>query len=206
MKEKFRNHLAYNWWLYIVVAVLVLVLWLSLFSRLAQPNNNEQINITYIGTSFDHLKLQSDLYDELPERTEQNIKKISVENAVIDGEYDLNTLLRARLAGNCDFVIIEGSIIEEYEIDLASYFAQLDIASFERIFGDIEAVTTDDKIFGLLCNSGTKMDNYYSGKNTCKIFFNKNSVNLSNLFGGKVEQDAAVQVIKYLTERKDVKA
>lgn len=204
MKEKLRNHLVYNWWLYLVSAVLVLALWLTVFARLAQPKANEQINITYIGTSFDHMKLQSDLYDSLPQRTAQGIKRISVENAVIEGEYDLNTLLRARAAGNCDFFIIENSVLENYKINLASYFPQLESEAVESIFGNVDKVAEEGKIFGLNCNSGMKISDYYSGKSECKIFFNKNSVNLSSLFDGKSEQDAAVQVIKYLTEGKDV--
>ncbi len=202
--KNLRNHIHYYWWTYIVAVVLVFALWLPLFSRLAEPKANEQINITYIGTSFNHLKLQSDLYDILPQRTKQGVKRISVENAVIEGEYDLNTILRARLAGSCDFFIIERSVIEDYEIDLASYFSEVDVTKLEKIFENIDKVTENNKNYGIALNSGMKISTYYSGKDGCVIFFNKNSVNMSDLFGNNTENDACVQVIKYLTEGKDV--
>ncbi len=204
MKTGLRNHLYYHWWVYVMSAALIVALWLSVFDRLAQPKANEQINITYIGGSFDHLKLQSDLYDVLPERTQQNIKRISVENAVIEGEYDLNTILRARTAGSCDFFIIESSVIGQYEMDLSSYFPEADASALETLVEDVEYIAEGGKVYGLSCTGGMTLASYYSGKNECMIFFNKHSVNLSDLFGGNEKQDAALQIIRFLTEAKDV--
>lgn len=201
-----RDHLYYHWWVYVISAVCVVALWLSVFGKLSQSAANEQINITYFGSSFDHISLQSDLYQLLPEKTMQNIKRISVENAVIEGEYDLNTLLRARISGNCDFFIIENAVLEEYEIDLASYFSPLESGALERLFGGAEQVEQNGKTYGIACGGHANITRYYSGSGSCQIFFNVNSVNLSDLSGGDKMQDAAIQAALYLTEDRNVSA
>lgn len=204
MKERLRNHIVYYWWTYLISAVLIIMLWTTLFSKLAEPKANEQINITYIGSAFDHVKLQSDLQDVIPELSEQNIKRVSVENAGINGEYELNTILRARLAGNCDFIIIEGKVLEDYKLDLASYFAEVDADTLTQYFVNCENITEDNKTYGITLPSECKLHNYYLGKSDLKVFFNKNSVNLSDLFDGIKEQNAALEILKYLAEAKDV--
>jgi ABC-type glycerol-3-phosphate transport system substrate-binding protein len=204
MKSSLKNYLRYNWWMYIVSAILVLALWLSVFSKLAELKANEQINITYIGSAFNHLELQSDLQDAMPDITNQNIKRVSVENAVVDGDYDLNTILRARSSGSCDFFIIESSVIEKYEMNLASYFSELSVSEIEKFFGNIGRVEEDGKLFGIELNENARLYDYYTGNGKLKIFFVNQSVNLSTLNGGDEEQDAAIQVIKFLAESNNV--
>lgn len=206
MKTKIRNYLYYHWWFYVISAVLVAALWGTVFAKLAEPKDYEQINITYIGSSFDHIKLQSDLEKVLPERSKQTIKRITVENAVIGGEYELNSILRSRTSGGCDFFIIESTVIEEYKVDLASYFPEVESQTAAGLFGGTEQATQGDKVFGLSLDEAGNIADYYSGKGVCEIFFNRHSVNLSDMFGGKKEQDAALAAVKYLTEVKDVQA
>lgn len=204
MKKRFRNHLAYNWWLYIISCVLVAVFWVSVFTKLAEPKAHEQIAITYIGGSFQSDRLREELSACLPGLSGQGIRRVSVESVPVEGEYDLNMILRARMSGGCDFLILESDVTERFDIHLASYFAEVDAELLQTFFDGVERIEEEGKTYGILVRNGTRWYDYYAGDGALQIFFAEGSVNLGTLNGGTEEQDAALQMIKYLTEERNV--
>lgn len=200
MKIKLRTYFGYYWWTYVISAILAVVLWFSVFTLLAKPAENEQINITYIGTSFDAPALQSDLYEVMPALSRQGISRITVENGIVGGEVQLDTLLRSRIAGNCDFFMIESAVVKSYSLDYASYFEELPELTVEKYFPGSKGAVQNGKTFGIIPPGYARTGDYYGGKGEVYLFFVNNSVNLGDLYGGDGTYDAALKAAVWLTE------
>lgn len=78
-KREIKIHLQYSWWIYLLLAIAVVAIWLSIFAKLAEPKANEMLNITIVG-SVDENKMQSGISTALNGKTEKPLKEIRVES------------------------------------------------------------------------------------------------------------------------------
>ena len=63
--------LKYNWWVYLLVIMIPIIVWSIVFTEMQKPADNEKISILYVGNNFDAEQLQKDLCERLPELTDQ---------------------------------------------------------------------------------------------------------------------------------------
>ena len=77
-----KRHFQYNWYKYLAVILLPILLWCFLFNLLSKPQNREQVRILFVGESLDVASLQIDLQVALPTLSAQPLKEITVMQAV----------------------------------------------------------------------------------------------------------------------------
>lgn len=191
MKQKFSNHFQYNWWVYIVIALTFVLLWSFVFESLAKPAANERLYISFIGTDFNHTKLQFDLEEGLFE--ESYTREVFVESAVPQG--NLNDLLYVRSQGEFDAVILPETYIFNGMAD--TYFGPLNQSQVTELLGDVTFYEENGQAYGILLE-GERFSQYYTGAETCYLFVAPVSQNFAGIFGGNASDDAVVRLIEYL--------
>lgn len=198
--KKITSHLQYNLWIYLLIALLAIVFWVTVFGSLASPEDNEKITILYFGSDLDSNALQEDISEKISLLTEQNIKQVSID-AVDTRNYQLiHQLLPTRIY-DTDLIIISQSVVEE--TSCKTFFPSIPV---ERMNGlNIgEYYYEDEQPYGILLNGGNGENNFsafYSGDERYYVFFSSSSVNLNRLFSvGEYGDDAALAVLKYLLE------
>ena len=77
-----KRHFQYNWYKYLAVILLPILLWCFLFNLLSKPQSREQVRILFVGESLDVASLQKDLQALLPTLSAQPLKEITVTQAV----------------------------------------------------------------------------------------------------------------------------
>lgn len=77
-----KRHFQYNWYKYLAVILLPILLWCFLFNLLSKPQSREQVRILFVGESLDVASLQKDLQSALPTLSAQPLKEITVTQAV----------------------------------------------------------------------------------------------------------------------------
>ena len=103
-----KQYLQYNWWKYLAIILIPIILWCSVFDVLQKPAPHERMHILYIGENLDTAALQQKLSAALPTLTDQPLKEIRIRNE----QYCDSTLLTARCF-EYDLIIIEASRSQE---------------------------------------------------------------------------------------------
>ena len=85
MKD-WQGHLQYSWWKYLLVILLPILLWCSVFDVLAKPKENERLHILFVGNDLDAVSLQQTLEEAIPTLTDQKIKEVKVVTELAAGE------------------------------------------------------------------------------------------------------------------------
>lgn len=189
-----KQYWQYNWWKYVAVILLPILLWTTLFGILKQPAPQERLRILYIGEALDSTALKKELTAFLSEHTSQKLKEISVNTE----QYCDSTLLTARCF-EYDLILIEqtklpknagSSVFSPLTTQQISYFPNATPYCEEAM----------DKACGYLLDPAqrTGFSAHYSGSNPCYLFFSPESVNIYPESG----TDAALQAAKYLLETK----
>lgn len=189
-----KQYLQYNWWKYLAIILIPIMLWCSVFDVLQKPAPHERMHILYIGENLDTAALQQKLSAALPTLTDQPLKEIRVRNE----QFCDSTLLTARCF-EYDLIIIEASrsqeklgqrVFRELPPELITLFST---APLYR-----ETVESSEKNYGFLLKpeDETVFSSCYSGSDTCYLFFSPESVNC-NPAGGN---DAALKAAYYLME------
>ena len=188
-----KQYLQYNWWKYLAILLIPIILWCGIFDILQKPAAHQRMRILYVGENLDTAALQQKLSDTLPTLTEQPLREILIKNE----QYCDNTTLTARCF-EYDLIVIEESCLPE--------------KVGQRVFGELtpellslfsaapfyeETVENAEKNFGFLLEPGekTNFSAFYSSNNTCYLFFSPESVNC-NPSGN----DAALKAAYYLME------
>ena len=190
---KTKTFFRYFYWLYILILILTISIWTTIFDNLAKNKPYEEINIIYFGSDLAVDELKSDL-EYFTSSFEQEIKAVNIEVRKIEDSF-FTTLLTTKITVN-DIVLIS----EEYMNDYigASYFRTLINLNIEaKYYEESEIkygiVVYDDEI------KETKFSEYYSGDKSIYLFLSPNSVNLGMLYNnGEKENDAAIKVAEYL--------
>lgn len=197
-----RNHLQFNWWKYLAVIVLPVILWCSVFSAIAEPNSDQQVNVLYVGESLDTQSLRQQLADAMPQLTQQQIKSVAVDTALLDGS-SYNALLTARCF-DYDILILEESSLQKNTGQ--TVFTRLTSKLLEQ-FPNTPHYTEEVEdggtlAFGLVLYDGTAENTFsacYTGSQTCYLFISPYSVNFDTLNeNGTAGNDAALKAAQYL--------
>lgn len=198
MKQSIRNHLVYNWWKYVAVAVVVISIWVYLFSVLARPKENEKIKISFVGNDFKNVLLQEDILNNIDKlQGEQNIKEVGVECLYTEDNYTLSTILSTRVISDTDIVILKQSTLANFDVE--SFFVDLKSDAVAENFGNIQTFEKSGKIYGIKLNGDNAFTKYYDGKEDCYLFITSVSVNFGGINGnGNKEDRACINLVNYL--------
>lgn len=198
-----NGHLQYNWWKYLLVIILPIMLWTSVFDVLAKPKDNERLSILFVGDNFDAVALQRTLEEKIPEMTQQNIKQIKVVTDYAVGEVYGQKM--TTYSYEFDLIIVSQSFMTD---NTGQFFRRLPmdgLPGYES--AKLHMEETEDGYsapFGfVLWQPGVEngFRQFYSGREICYLFFSTESVNLYPLFGGSAEGDnAAVMALDLLLQ------
>lgn len=189
-----KQYLQYNWWKYLAIILIPIILWCSIFEILQKPAAHQRMRILYIGENLDAAALQQKLSSALPTLTDQPLREIRVKNE----QHCDSTMLTARCF-EYDLILIEASCLPEKLGQRV--FRELSpelIPLFSTVSLYRETVESKEKNYGFLLepDGKTVFSSCYSGKDTCYLFFSPESVNC-NPAGGN---DAALKAAYYLME------
>lgn len=203
--RKSTGHLQYNWWKYLLVIILPIVLWCTVFDVLAKPKDNERLHILFVGDGLDAIALRQTLEEALPDLTQQKIKEVKVTTDYAAGEIYGQKL--TTYSYEFDLIIVSQSFMRD---NTGQFFRRLPmdgLPGYEQ--GKLYTEKVEDGAyiapFGfVLWEPGVKNNfgNFYSGNEICYLFFSTQSVNLYPLFGGSAEGDnAAVVALDFLMKK-----
>lgn len=183
-----KRYWQYNWWKYVAVILLPIILWTTLFDILKQPAPEERLRILYIGESLNTAALEEELAAWLPDHTAQKLKEISVNT-----EQRCDTTLLTARCFEYDIIIIENPHLPQNVG--RQVFSSL---SEHRQFPNAALYYEEEIPCGYLleAETSTGFSAHYAGQNTCCLFFSPESVNCDPEAG----TDAALQAAKYLLE------
>lgn len=199
MKRAIKTHFQYSWWVYLLIIAAVITLWVSIFTKLAEPKAYEKLNITIVG-NVDGDALSFDLEKVLEGKTNKPLKEINVEVVSVNN-LQLGEIIAMRCMGETDLIIFE----EDYIVKpLSSNFSPFEENALKNSFPDAEIYSENGKAYGTLLFDGISQTNfktYYQGDKKFYAFITPVSENCAALNGkGEKENDAVIQAIKYLTE------
>lgn len=194
-----KHHLQYNWWKYIAILLLPVILWVSIFDILKKPDADERLHILYIGQSLDTAALEQQLKNVLPTRSSQDLKEIRVQAE----QYSDSTVLTARCF-DYDIILIEAPdspesigqrVFSVLTPELAKQFPEAVLYT--------ENTDTETLPYGFILDPSVKtgFSACYTGTEKCYLFFSPESVNLDTCNGkGAAGHDGALQAAQYLLE------
>ena len=198
-----KRYLQYNWWKYIAIVLLPILLWCTVFDLLDQPEKNETLRIVYVGKNLDTVALQQALEDVLPELTQQDIAEITVTQSIPSGVYYFDFLMAQSIPN--DIIIIPQS---QYRDNIgAGAFSRLSEALMDDFDGvPLYTETVEDTAlaFGFVLYDGTgetRFSSFCTEPEVCYLFPSPESVNFAGKNGaGNACDDAAIKAIEYLLE------
>ena len=190
---KFKSFFRYFYWLYILILILTISLWVTVFDNLAKNEPYEEINIIYFGSNLDGEQLKNDLL-EFTSGFEQEIKAVNVEVRNVEKDF-FSTLLTTKKVTN-DIVIIS----EEYMFE---YIGGSCFRTLKNVNIDAKYYMESEVKYGIIVHDkeiiNNKFSEYYTGESNIYLFFSPDSVNLGRLYNnGEKENDAAIKVAEYL--------
>jgi len=200
-----RGHLQYSWWKYLLVILLPILLWCSVFDVMAKPKDNERLHILFVGNDLDAVSLQQTLEAAIPTLTDQKIKEVKVVTELAAGEIYGQKM--TTYSYEFDLIIVSQSFMRD---NTGQFFRRLPmdgLPGYETVKLHRELVGEEEyeAPFGfVLWEPGVKnhFGTFYSGNEICYLFFSTQSVNLYPLFGGSAEGDnAAVAALDFLLKK-----
>lgn len=197
-----KQYFQYNWWKYLAVVLIPVLLWTGIFDVLKKPAPNQRVHILCIGSGFDIAALEQQLTAALPSLTKQPIKSVDV-NAAQPDAATLGSMLNARVF-QYDIIIICEDFLPE---NVGQHFFSPLSTEFTDLFPNVtlyqENTGTEQCAYGLQipADSQTRFSDSYTGNQSCYLFISAESVNFNQLNGnGKPGNDAALKAVCYLLE------
>lgn len=197
--SRWTAHLQYHWWQYVLLAVLSIMIWTSVFDVLAKPARNEKVGIVFFGDTLDVTALHTDLTDAIDRLTQQEISYVDVSQTIADRTH-LATVLMARTY-DYDLLVLPAETMDM--LSAYSFFSPLpdnwkDTPTYSQETGGTSVA------YGLEIyrpGSQNRFSAFCSGEQTYYVFLSKESVNLAGLNGnGTPTDDAALRMLEYLLE------
>lgn len=193
LKRAVRDYL----WLYLLIAFAVILGWNALFNALDRIRDNEQLTLGVYNTDCDTQALREALNAALPERTEQKLLALYVDDITLSPEDDrFRTKLTMQVLQS-DLVILPESLVQSVEI--GQYFLPLP----EALIPEEPTLRyyADGECYGAVLAPQTSFAAYCTQTEPCYLFVSPQTVNLAGLLGrGEEADDAAAAVFRYLTE------
>ena len=176
--KKHTGHLQYDWWKYVAVLLIPLILWCSVFSIMKKPKANERLHILFLGTGLNCQAMEQELTVYLQENTAQKLKSVQVTMAEFSEENYANQLMAATYS--YDIIIIsdnqmKDTVGQDYFFVLPETLQGTEITLYE------ETVNDENLPFGaVVCDGlrGNTFGKYYSGTQKCYAFISPQTENL----------------------------
>lgn len=215
MSRKLTSYFQYSWWMYLLSALVIIVVWYCAFTVVAKPKDNEKIQITFFDGSLQQEELSAHLNQNKGNLSTQSLKLIQVEKQKVD----INTIhyLVTSRVYSTDLLVFDEALLVAKEgetptINVKSYFLPISDKILQDIFGEgfsqVEYYRLDGKVYGIyldyaLTENTTFFENYTDCSNRYVLFFSHKSPNASVIFDQTNNgQNGAVDVVKYLLEVK----
>jgi hypothetical protein len=196
-----RRHLQYNWWKYLLVVLLPIIIWLTVFEQMAKPANNARLHVLYVGKGLDSQSLQQELTHQLTQMSKQVLQEITVTQVSPVG-ISYTEYLTARCF-DYDLLILspdwcpEGigqAVFSRIPPALLDSFPSSDVYT--------EVVEKSDLPYAFVLPETSPFYSFSSDRGRpCLLFPSPESVNLDKKNGkGDLGDDAALQAMRYLLE------
>ena len=193
--NKFLSYIQYSWIKYFLIIIVPLVFWLIVYSDIDQVQYDESVRILYIGDYLDEEALQDKILSNISDITNQELKYVSVMTYSSQEEV-VYEYLRNKIY-SVDIVMISEDFLNEELI--SQIFVPL-TSKLKQDFKDCNYVNIKDNMYGVKISKESEFYEYYSKDEHVSIFLSQYSLNLGNSYGyGKVENDSAISIAKYLT-------
>lgn len=196
-----RRHLQYNWWKYLLVVLLPVIIWLTVFTQMAKPASNARLRVLYVGDGLDPSGFQQELTLQLSELSTQVLQEIAVTQVSPVG-ISYTEYLTVRCF-DYDLLILspdwcpEGigqAVFSRIPPALLDSFPSSDVYT--------EVVEKSDLPYAFVLPETSPFYSFSSDKGRpCLLFPSPESVNLDKKNGkGDLGDDAALQAMRYLLE------
>ena len=194
-----RRHLQYNWWKYLLVVLLPVIIWLTVFTQMAKPASNARLRVLYVGDGLDPSGFQQELTLQLSELSTQVLQGIAVTQVSPVG-ISYTEYLTARCF-DYDLLILspdwcpEGigqAVFSRIPPALLDSFPSSDVYT--------EVVEKSDLPYAFVLPETSPFYSFSSDKGRpCLLFPSPESVNLDGKNEkGNLGDDAALQAMRYL--------
>ncbi len=196
--QKTSAHLQYFWWVYVLIAVLVIFAWTTAFSIMAKPRDNEQVTVIFFDRSFDAKGMNAVANTDIASITAQKLKEITFGTADYGDELTFMQQMSTRLYG-ADIIILPENIIKAD--DISAWFKPIPEAVAKQYFADAQLYRIDGEIYGVCVYpaENSLVSEHYSGEQAAVAFFSPQSENLGALYGkGDAADAAAFDVAAYI--------
>lgn len=199
-----KHHLQFNWWKYLLAFLLPILLWTGVFQSMATPGPTQRLNVLYVGQGLDAVALQQQLSAQLPTRTSQPIRSLTVDTASLDGNA-YHSILSARSITYDMIIIEESSLVKNTGQSVFTRLTQELLAQFPNAVPYTEEIEDGSTLtFGLVVYDGTGNNRFsacYQGDQRCLLFISPYSENFNALNeNGVTGNDAALKAVQYLLE------
>lgn len=173
--KKQTGHLQYDWWKYVAVLLIPLILWCSVFSVMKKPKANERLHILFLGTGLNCQAMEQDLAAYLQENTAQKLKSVQVTMAEYSDDNYANQMIAA--AYSYDIIIIsenqmKDTVGQDYFFVLPENLYSAGMKLYKE--------TVNNKVlpFGAVLSDESSFGKYSSGAQKCYAFISPHTENL----------------------------
>jgi hypothetical protein len=188
------SYFQYNWIKYLFIIIVPLIFWIIIYSDIDQVQADECVKILYIGDSLEDEKLQEDIFSNINNITNQELKYVSIMSYSAEKELTYE-YIRNRIY-NVDIIIVSK---EFYDEELLSQIFSPLTTMLKDEFSDSNFINFKDVSYGLKVSTDSTFNNYYSKNEEVSMFFSPYSLNIGKAYGyGKVENISAISIAKYI--------
>lgn len=221
MKSNVKSHLADKWWMYLAVALLLIIIWEWIFNFVDELQPNEKVTVTV--SSYGVGALPDKLAEICPKP--EYLREIELNSYGVGGtggydDYTLQSQLQVlAFEEQSDLIILPQSLIDSMENFVRGYCAELSQEYLQSTFGDSLTekfgsnatlqFEDSDKVWGIKIYDGATDTGfardyiaYDNGddKQDYYLIFSVNSVHTSSLNGDVSVDDYAIDLAKALLQ------
>ena len=196
-----KRHLQYNWWKYLLVILLPVIIWSTVFEQMAKPASNASLRVLYVGDGLDSSGFQQELTLQLSELSTQLLQEITVTQVSPVG-ISYTEYLTARCFDYDLLILSPDWCPEGIGQAVFSRIPTALLASFPSSDVYTEVVEESDLPYAFVLPETSSFYSFSSDKERpCLLFPSPESVNLDEKNGkGNPGDDAAFQAMRYLLE------
>lgn len=199
MKEKLSKQIADYFWLYLLVAAVVVLIWTTVYGNLGKLKSDEYVAAGVCNIEFDADGFRADVLKALPERTEQKISVVYADTLSIDFSSSQATTRLAVQQQSTDFFILPASSLTQFAV--ADYFPEFpELLQYDgAAYYAVDGIPYGIQVAGP--GVSTVFSRYCDADEPCYLLLSEASVNLDRLFDrGDAGDDAALAAIRYILE------
>lgn len=196
-----KRHLQYNWWKYLLVILLPVIIWSTVFEQMAKPASNARLRVLYVGDELDSSGFQQELTLQLSELSTQLLQEITITQVSPVG-ISYTEYLTARCFDYDLLILSPDWCPEGIGQAVFSRIPTALLASFPSSDVYTEVVEESDLPYAFVLPETSSFYSFSSDKERpCLLFPSPESVNLDEKNGkGNPGDDAAFQAMRYLLE------